>query len=157
MTMFNLLKSLRQGLQRSPLPVVIAGTAAILFAECGNAEESLVTNVGRFEIPFEIEAEPGKRPEGFAVLFSSQDGGRTWEKLSTVPAVSQGFTFTAPRYGHYSFAIRTTDAQGNLQQAIQGSAPELDVIVDTVSPDIQLDLMESSNGQVGKDHCRTVD
>lgn len=148
MTIFNLLKSIGLGLKRTPLPVVIAGTAAILLAECVNAEEPLVTNVGRFEIPFEIEAEPGKRPEGFAVLFSSQDGGRTWEKLSTVPAVSQGFTFTAPRDGHYSFAIRTTDAQGNLQQAIQGSAPELEVIVDTVSPDIQLDLMESGNGQV---------
>ena len=148
MTMFNLLKSIRNGLQRSPLPVVLAGAAAVLFAECINAEEPLVTNVGRFEIPFEMESEPGKRPEGFAVLFSSQDGGRTWDKLSTVPAVSQGFTFTAPRDGHYSFAIRTTDAQGNLQQAIQGSAPELEVIVDTVSPEIQLDLIEGGNGQV---------
>jgi len=148
MTMFNLLKSIRHGLKRSALPVVIAGTAAVLFVECVNAEEPLFTNVGRFEIPFEMETEPGKRPQGFAVLFSSQDGGRTWEKLSTVPAVSQGFTFTAPRDGHYSFAIRTTDAQGNLQQAIQGSAPELEVIVDTVSPEIQLDLREGSNGQV---------
>ncbi len=148
MTMLNLLKSIRRGLKQSPLPVVMAGTAAVLFAECVNAEEPLVTNVGRFEIPFEMETEPGKRPEGFAVLFSSQDGGSTWEKLSTVPAVSQGFTFTAPRDGHYSFAIRTTDAQGNLQQAIQGSAPELEVVVDTVSPEIQLDLVEGSNGQV---------
>ena len=148
MTMFNFLKSIRHGLKRSSLPVVIAGAAAVLFAECVNAEEPLVTNVGRFEIPFEIETEPGKRPEGFAVLFSSQDGGRNWEKLSTVPAVSQGFTFTAPRDGHYSFAIRTTDAQGNLQQVIQGSAPELEVVVDTVSPEIQLDLAEGGNGQV---------
>ena len=148
MTMLNLLKSIRQGLNRSPLSVAVAGTAAVLFSECAYAEEPLVTNVGRFEIPFEIEAEPGQRPEGFAVLFSSQDGGRTWEKLSTVPAVSQGFTFTAPRDGHYSFAIRTTDAQGNLQQAIQGSPPELEVIVDTVSPDVQLELMEGGNGQI---------
>lgn len=148
MTMCNFLKLIRHGLKQSVLPVVIGGTAAVLFAECVHAEEPLVTNVGRFEIPFEIEAEPGKRPEGFAVLFSSQDGGRTWEKLSTVPAVSEGFTFTAPRDGHYSFAIRTTDAQGNLQQSIQGSTPELEVVVDTVSPDIQLDLMDGGNGQV---------
>ncbi len=146
--MFNLLKSIRHGLKRSPLPVVIVGAAAVLFDACAHAEEPLITNVGRFEIPFEMETEPGKRPEGFAVLFGSQDGGRTWEKLSTVAAASQGFTFTAPRDGHYSFAIRTTDAQGNLQQPIQGSAPELEVIVDTVSPEIQLDLVEGKNGQV---------
>jgi hypothetical protein len=148
MTMFQFLKSIRQELKRSALTVVIVGTAVVLRSECVTAEEPLVTKVGRFEIPFDIEAEPGKRPEGFAVLFSSQDGGSTWEKLSTVPAVSESFTFTAPRDGHYSFAIRTTDAQGNLQQAIQGSAPELEIVVDTVSPDIQLDLLDGGNGQV---------
>ena len=148
MTMLKFLKSVRRGFDRSALPAFLAGAAAVAFPVRAAADESLVTNVGRFEIPFEIETEPGQRPEGFAVLFGSQDGGRNWEKLNTVPAASGSFTFSAPRDGRYSFAIRTTDAQGNLQQAIQGSAPELDVVVDTAEPEIQLDLLDAGNGQV---------
>ena len=148
MTMLKFLKSVRRGFDRSALPAFLAGAAAVAFPVRAAADEPLVTNVGRFEIPFEIETEPGQRPEGFAVLFGSQDGGRNWEKLNTVPAASGSFTFSAPRDGRYSFAIRTTDAQGNLQQAIQGSAPELDVVVDTAEPEIQLDLLDAGNGQV---------
>lgn len=148
MTMLKFLKSVRRGLDRSPLSALAAGVAAFAFPVCVVAEEPLITNVGRFEIPFEIETAPGQRPEGFAVLFGSQDGGRNWEKLNTVPAASGSFTFSAPRDGRYSFAIRTTDAQGNLQNAIQGSAPELNVVVDTVAPDIRLDLLDAGNGQV---------
>lgn len=142
------LKSVRRGLDRSALPVVAAGAAAVACSVCAMAEEPLVTNVGRFEIPFEIETDPGQQPAGFAVLFGSQDGGRNWEKLNSVPAASGSFTFSAPRDGRYSFAIRTTDAQGNLQEAIQGSAPELDVVVDTVAPEIRLNLVDAGNGQV---------
>jgi len=148
MTMLKFLKSVRRGLDRSALSAFAAGAAAIAFPACAMAEEPLVTNVGRFEIPFEIETDPGQRPEGFAVLFGSQDGGRNWEKLNAVPAASGSFTFSAPRDGRYSFAIRTTDAQGNLQDSIQGSAPELDVVVDTVAPNIRLDLLDAGNGQV---------
>lgn len=148
MTMLQLLKSIRRGLKRTSLPGLLASTAAAILNGSATADEPLITNVGRFEIPFDMETDPGQRPEGFAVLFGSQDGGRTWQKLNTVPAVSNSFVFTAPRDGHYSFAIRTTDAQGNLQQAIQGSTPELEVIVDTVSPSIHLDLLDAGNGQV---------
>lgn len=148
MNMTCFLNSIRRALGQNTLTAFLAGTAGLAFAGVCFADEPLVTNVGRFEIPFEIEADPGKRPEGFAVLFGSQDGGRTWEKLNTVPASNSSFTFSAPRDGHYSFAIRTTDAQGNLQQAIQGSAPELEVIVDTVAPEIRLELLDGGNGQV---------
>ncbi|HQX53311.1 MAG TPA: hypothetical protein PLR25_25550 [Planctomycetaceae bacterium] len=145
MNMIGFLKTVRRGIYRSALPALAIGTAA--FPGSAAADEALVTNVGRFEIPFEVEADPGSRPQGFAVLFGSQDGGRTWDRLNTVPAANGSFTFSAPRDGHYSFAIRTTDAQGNLQQAIQGSPPELEVIVDTVAPDIRLDLLDAGNGQ----------
>lgn len=128
--------------------ILVASAATVGFTEFSVADEPLITNVGRFEIPFDIEAEPGQRPEGFAVLFGSQDGGRNWEKLNSVPAAAGSFTFSAPRDGRYAFAIRTTDAQGNLQQAIQGSAPELEVVVDTLAPDIRLDLLDAGSGQV---------
>ena len=126
-------------------------TAGLILATSDSfaaADEPLVTNVGRFQIPFDVEAEPGQPVEGFAVLFGSQNGGAQWEQLQSVRATEKAFMFSAPRDGRYSFAIRITDAQGNLQAAIQGSAPELDVVVDTVAPDLKLELFETNPGQV---------
>ena len=77
MNMLKFLKSVQRGLDRSALPALVAGAAVAAFPVCAVADEPLVTNVGRFEIPFDIETEPGQRPEGFAVLFGSQDGGAT--------------------------------------------------------------------------------
>ena len=114
-----------------------------------SAEDAVVTNVGRFEIPFDVEAEPGRTVEGFAVLFGSRDGGATWDQLQSVPAAQQAFMFNAPRDGRYSFAIRVTDEDGNLPpQAMQGAIPELDVVVDTAAPELRLDLYDSGPGKV---------
>ncbi len=127
------------------------GTAGLILAtspSCVAAEDALVTNVGRFQIPFDVESEPGQPVTGFAVLFGSQDDGAHWEQLQSISAAQKAFMFSAPRDGRYSFAIRITDAQGNLQTAIQGSPPELEVVVDTVAPDLKLELFESSPGQV---------
>lgn len=148
MLLSHFLTVLRQSLR--PLSVataVVAGISLPLFSSAASDEESVVTNVGRFEIPFEVEGEDGKEAEGFAVLFGSQDGGRTWEQLQSVPASRGAFVFTAPRDGRYSFAIRMTDAQGNLEMAIEGSQPEMEVVVDTVAPKLQLEIIEVTPGQ----------
>lgn len=124
-------------------------TAALGLSAVSIAQESLVTNVTSFEIPFDVEAPAGQAPEGFAVLFGSQDGGATWEKLQTVPAAQQqSFRFSAPRDGSYGFAVRMMDAQGNLQSSVNGSTPELEVIVDTSAPEIRVEAYEVSAGQV---------
>lgn len=114
------------------------------------AQESgaLVTNTGRFEIPFEVERKTGRYAEGLAVLYGSQDGGRTWERLQSVPVSRGAFVFAAPRDGEYSFAIRMTDPKGSLLQPIRGSAPEMTVLVDTVAPVLRLEAVETSPGQV---------
>ncbi|MEI6540006.1 MAG: hypothetical protein WCO86_10855, partial [Planctomycetota bacterium] len=112
--MLKFLKFMQRGLDRAAMATLVTSAVAFSIPVCGAAEEPLITNVGRFEIPFEIETEPGQRPEGFAALFGSLDGGRTWEKLNTVPVANGSFIFSAPRDGRYAFAIRTTDAQGDL-------------------------------------------
>lgn len=112
------------------------------------AQDALVTNVSRFEIPFELEVPAGEAPQGFAVLFSSIDNGATWEKLQTVPAAQQAFQFAAPRDGTYAFAVRMTDAAGNLRSPIVGSRPELQVTVDSTAPDLRLELYETTPGVV---------
>jgi hypothetical protein len=127
----------------------LGGTlAACALTTTGLAQESLVTNVGRFQIPFEVEATPGEPRQGFAVLFGSQDGGHNWEQLQVVAAAQQNFQFAAPRDGVYAFAVRMMDAQGNLLAPIKGSAPELEVVIDTTKPDLRLDLYEVGSGQV---------
>ena len=113
-----------------------------------SGDEPLVTNVGQFQIPFDVETEPGQKAEGFAVLFGSQNGGANWEQLQSVPASQDAFMFAAPRDGRYSFAIRMTDARGNVTPPARNTAAELDVVVDTVSPDLKVELFESAPGQI---------
>lgn len=109
--------------------------------------ERQITNTARFEIPFEVNSNPAEPLEGFAVLYGSQNSGKTWERLQSVPVAKGRFVFTAPRDGHYSFAIRMTDARGSLLTPIEGSAPEMDVFVDTVPPVLKLEITEPSAGQ----------
>jgi hypothetical protein len=113
-----------------------------------SGDEPLVTNVGQFQIPFDVETEPGQKAEGFAVLFGSQNGGANWEQLQSVPASQDAFMFAAPRDGRYSFAIRMTDPRGNVTPPAKNTAAELDVVVDTVSPDLKVELFESAPGQI---------
>ncbi|MEZ6041771.1 MAG: hypothetical protein R3C20_14795 [Planctomycetaceae bacterium] len=113
-----------------------------------SAQETVATNVSRFEIPFEVEAAPGETAQGFAVLYGSLDGGATWDKLQTVAAADEVFQFSAPRDGTYAFAVRMADAAGNLQSEIVGSRPELQVRVDTTAPELRLDLYEVAPGEV---------
>jgi len=132
----------RQFLKNLNIPAAALG----LMTLC-HAQESLVTNVATFEIPFDVDQTPGQPVEGFAVLFGTLDGG-AWEKLQTVPAGQQNFQFSAPRDGSYGFAVRMMDAQGNLQSAVEGCRPELEVVVDSAAPRIQLEAYEVSPGQV---------
>lgn len=148
MLLSHFLTVLRQSYR--PLSVataIAAGISLPLLSSAASDEEAVLTNVGRFEIPFEVEGEDGKEAAGFAVLFGSQDGGRTWDQLQSVPASRGAFVFTAPRDGKYSFAIRMTDTQGNLETAIEGSEPEMEVVVDTVAPKLSLEIIEVTPGQ----------
>ena len=127
---------------------VVAGSLALtLPASVADEPEQLITNTARFEIPFEVSVEQGKPGAGFAVLYGSQNSGKTWERLQSVPISRGSFVFTAPRDGHYSFAIRMTDSRGSLLQPIEGSAPEMDVFVDTVPPALKLEITEPEAGQ----------
>lgn len=113
-----------------------------------SGDEPLITNVGQFQIPFDVETEPGQKAAGFAVLFGSQNGGANWEQLQSVPASQDAFMFAAPRDGRYSFAIRMTDPLGNVTPPGKNTPAELEVVVDTVSPELKLELFESAPGQI---------
>ncbi len=148
MSLRQLMNTLRRSGQRVPALAFLGAASLAVSAIHPDLFAEEVTNVGRFQIPFDVETEPGQPAEGFAVLFGSQDGGAHWDRLNTVPAGQKSFTFSAQRDGRYSFAIRMADAQGNLLSGIEGSAPELDVVVDTVAPQLKLELFEPAPGNV---------
>jgi len=130
--------------------VAVPGVFGILAAfpsSTSLAQESLVTSVSTFQIPFDVESSPGEPVEGFAVLFGSRNGS-AWEKLQTVSASEGGFQFSAPGDGTYGFAVRMMDAQGNLQPVAGAMTAELEVKVDTSAPSLQLEASEIAPGQV---------
>lgn len=123
--------------------VMIAAT----FAAAVRGGDPLMTNNQSFRIPFEVDQTRSDLAAGTAVLFVSQDGG-PFEKVLQIPATSGGFPFTAPADGLYAFAVRVTDAAG---QVINSNGPlqaEIEVLVDTLAPRLSLQLAESGPGQV---------
>lgn len=123
--------------------VMIAAT----FAAAVQGGDPLMTNNQSFRIPFEVDQTRADLAAGTAVLFVSQDGG-PFEKVLQIPATSGGFPFTAPADGLYAFAVRVTDAAG---QVINSNGPlqaEIEVLVDTLAPRLSLQLAESGPGQV---------
>lgn len=148
MTLRQFIASVRCHRELLSMTAVLGASLTGPGVNLASADEPLVTNVGQFQIPFDVETEPGQKAEGFAVLFGSQNGGANWEQLQSVPASQHTFMFAAPRDGRYSFAIRMTDPQGNVTPPVKNTPAELDVVVDTVSPDLKLELFESAPGQI---------
>ena len=121
-------------------------TAAIL-TSVSLAGDPLRTNTNNFRIPFAIEAAPGQEVEGSAILFSSFNGGPL-QQVQRVSSKAGGFDYTASSDGRYGFAVRMTDARGGLEDGERPLSPELEVIVDTVAPKLNLKATETSAGVV---------
>ena len=121
-------------------------TAAIL-TSVSLGGDPLRTNTNNFRIPFAIEAAPGQEVEGSAILFSSFNGGPL-QQVQRVSSKAGGFGYTASSDGRYGFAVRMTDARGELEDGERPLSPELEVIVDTVAPRLNLDATETSPGTV---------
>jgi len=110
-----------------------------------SAEEPLQTNTTNFRIPFAVETTAGHTVEGLAVLFGARDGG-PMTQLQQVPASAGGFEFSAPAEGRWQFAVRITDSTGTPDPADGPIQPELEVIVDTTPPQLQLQIIDAGAG-----------
>jgi hypothetical protein len=130
--------------RRSTAAALLLAATASSPATAADEVQRLITNSYRFEIPFEVDVDAGEEPNSQAILYKSQNGGKTWEREQTAPASKGAFVFTAPRDGIYSFAIRMTDASGTLLAPIEGSPPELEIQVDRSEPIVKLELLEES-------------
>ncbi|MCH2210975.1 MAG: hypothetical protein MK110_06710 [Fuerstiella sp.] len=106
-----------------------------------------LTNSTRFRIPFVVDFDSDGTNEWSAVLFGSRDGG-PMRQLQRVPLSSGGFEFSAPTDGAWQFAIRMTDPAGKMDESPGPLTPEIQVVVDTTAPTLNLDLSDAGNGSV---------
>lgn len=122
------------------------GLAALALLGTATAAEPLISPTPSFRIPFAVEASHGVT-EGKAILYRGRNGANM-EVLQRTDANVGGFEFNAPSDGLYSFAVRMTDASGQLVGGNGAIEPELEVIVDTTAPELQFQLAETAPGEV---------
>jgi len=124
-----------------------AGLCVAGLAPFANAAEPHLTNSTSFRIPFYVEAEEGQQLPGYAVLFGARDGGEM-QQLKRVPVSAGSFQFSAPSDGAWDFAIRMTDRAGVPDPADGPLKSEVQVIVDTTAPRLDVELIDGGNGAV---------
>lgn len=131
------------------------GLSAIALLSTAWSADPLLTNTTSFRIPFAVESASGGPVAGSAILFASVNGG-AMEQVQRVAASSGGFEFVAPVDGRYAFAVRMTGPGGQLTGDSGRLVPELEVIVDTLAPELTIQLTEAGPGLLGV-HWTTAD
>ncbi|MBI1915996.1 MAG: hypothetical protein HYS12_14860 [Planctomycetes bacterium] len=96
-----------------------------------------------FRIPFQVD--PGDRRVQKVLLSVSEDNGRTFQPAGEAAPAANGFLFRARHDGWYYFGVQTRDQERRLYPpSLEGTAPGLRVLVDTVPPDVVLRPLKSS-------------
>jgi hypothetical protein len=121
---------------------VLGGTARA--AEALAVPEAIVTRQQAFVVPFRGPQGPEAARQQVELHVSS-DRGATWKRAATTTADRRGFKFRVPADGEYWFAIR---AAGGRAAPPAGQRPGLVVIVDTVPPELTLDLEAGADGEI---------
>ncbi|MFW6171062.1 MAG: hypothetical protein ACODAD_11270 [Planctomycetota bacterium] len=103
------------------------------------------TQKQEFAIPFSVDNRVAQPVE--VHLYVSVDEGNNWQLHSRQPPNGRHFVFRAGRDGEYWFASRTLDGARRSQPSAALS-PELRVIVDTVAPEIELNVRLGKAGHV---------
>ncbi|MCE9553007.1 MAG: hypothetical protein K8T91_06470 [Planctomycetes bacterium] len=128
------------------LTAAIAGAAAATGAAVPG--EPIATRQNVFAIPFQVSPArtPAESPKAVQ-LYVSDDRGANWRlEKQLEPGVGR-FPFRAAHDGEFWFQVRTIDANNRvLPDGPQ--QPGLKVLVDTVSPSIELSAVEDQAGEV---------
>lgn len=122
------------------LPAAIAGAAA--------PGEPIATRQNVFAIPFQVSPArtPAESPKAVQ-LYVSDDRGANWRLEKQLEPGAGRFPFRAAHDGEFWFQVRTIDANNRvLPEGPQ--QPGLKVLVDTVSPSIELSAVEDKAGEV---------
>jgi len=113
------------------------------------AVKPIVTNKLRFRIPFRFDAAALQRMNARELqLFVSTNRGATWGLAQTIHPQTGRFEYQAAADGEYWFAVRTLDAIGQAHPPGEQLDPGLIVVVDTVPPQLDLQLQPLGAGKV---------
>lgn len=105
------------------------------------------TRQALFDIPFQIDPPvPGQEPTEVQ-LHVSENQGQTWSLHAKVAPQEGRFSYRAARDGEFWFLVRTLSRAGKLLPE-RPFEPELRVMVDTVPPQLTLDLKRGTAGDI---------
>ena len=110
---------------------------------------AVYTNKNKFRIPFKFDPAEMRAMQAREIrLYLSRDRGLAWQHTQSVPPQAERFNFQADSDGEYWFLVRTLDGQNRLHPDSAPTEPGLQVIVDTTSPELKLELKQVSPGRV---------
>mgnify|MGYP000092700416 CR=1 FL=1 len=126
----------------------VTGEAPVT-AEPNGLVRPIYTRQTYFAIPFRVDASTAnsRREPIQVLLYVSTNRGATWELNSQVEPEKGHFLFRAASDGEFWFLLRTA-VRGDQTQPPSKEMPGLRVIVDTVSPKLDLVAERGSSGQV---------
>ncbi len=141
---------MRQVLAGSTCMLVMA-TVAVGWSQTTDqtpAGQPIATRQEVFQIPFRIgtTSDPKQKPVEVQ-LFVTADRGFTWHPYDQIPPDRTSFNFRAEQDGEYWFFVRTRDAGGSLRPA-GPERPELRVLVDTQSPQLNVTAQRGNSGEI---------
>ncbi len=115
----------------------------------GIQPQTLYARQRRISIPFDPDPAEAHRLKQLKLYYST-DRGLTWIVGATAAPDQRKFDFTAEADGFYLFAVQTTDLNGrNYPEKMDGVAPGLRVMIDTVAPIVSLRQLPPQGNQVG--------
>lgn len=113
------------------------------------AANPVFTNKPRFRIPYRYDANEMRQLGAQKIhLYLSRNQGQEWRLAQAVQPDAGRFEFQAPSEGEFWFAVRTLDGSNQLYPRGNTLDAGLKVVVDTTSPQLQLDVREARAGQV---------
>jgi hypothetical protein len=130
----------------------------VLVALCGLGSRSapgqeavggiLQSRYRTFRIPFNVGGAAAQIRQ--VQLYVSLDQGQTWQPASVSPPDQRFFRFAADRDGLHWFAVQTLDLDNRVNPPnMQNAQPSLKVMVDTVPPSVQLQVLPPQADKVG--------
>lgn len=120
----------------------------LCLCEFSFAAEPIFSRTNKFKIPFQFdEKELEKLGATDIQLHVSTNQGASWRLHHAVSPGSGKFVYEAAEDGEYWFSVRTL-AAGGISYPAGPHEPGLKVIVDTVPPELGLELTETESGQI---------
>ena len=132
-----------------PITLAVAAIAQVPLQQSGmqnNATKIISTRQNQFFIPFEVAPALRKDVQEVELAYST-DHGENWYAYQKTSLEQKRFQFSAKNDGEYWFIFRLIHQNGEVKLA-QATIPSVRVLVDTKSPEIQLNAKRGKVNEV---------